>query len=282
MNLVGRRIGFMQGRLSPLVDGKIQAFPWDHWCQEFSIASDLDIRLVEWTLDQDRLYENPLMNLEGQADIRFLCDFYDIKIPSLTGDCFMQAPFWKLAGAARRDLEKDFLAICKCCSEVGISILVVPLVDNGRLEGVLQENELIQFLNSQEKFFLIHKIKIAFESDYSPIELARFIARLNPAIFGINYDIGNSAALGFDPIEEFAKYGERVVNVHIKDRMLGGATVALGLGNANFEVVFAELSRLNYQGNFILQTARATDEEHAKVLSVYRDQTINWLQYHAS
>lgn len=282
MNLAGRRIGFMQGRLSPLVDGKIQAFPWDYWRQEFSISSGLDIRLMEWTLDQDRLYENPLMNPEGQAEIRALCDSYNIKIPSLTGDCFMQAPFWKFAGVTRRDLEKDFLAISKSCFEVGISILIVPLVDNGRLESVRQENELIHFLVSHEKFFLHHKIKIAFESDYTPIELARFIKRLNPAIFGINYDIGNSAALGFDPIEELTKYGERVVNVHIKDRMLGGTTVSLGLGNANFEVVFAELSRLNYQGNFILQTARATEEGHAKVLSMYRDQTITWLQYHAS
>jgi len=282
MNLVGRRIGFMQGRLSPLIDGKIQAFPWDHWRQEFSISSGLDIRLMEWTLDQDRLYENPLMTQEGRSEIHALCDCYGIKIPSLTGDCFMQAPFWKASGAARRELEKDFLAIAKSCHVVGITILIVPLVDNGRLESIFQENELIMFLELHEKFFLLHKIKIVFESDYSPIELARFIKRLNPAIFGINYDIGNSAALGFDPKEELAKYGERVINVHIKDRMLGGTTVPLGLGNANFEVVFSELSRLNYPGNFILQTARDIGGEHACALSMYRNQAISWLNYHAA
>lgn len=274
------KIGFMQGRLSQIVDGKIQAFPWNFWRDEFSIAMGLRIPLMEWTLDQKNLYENPLMTEVGRAEIRDLCKKNGIRIPSLTGDCFMQTPFWKAASTVRDELKKDFMAIAKNCYQVGISILVVPLVDSGRLENIAQENELIQFLESHERFFLLHGIRIVFESDFSPCELARFIKRLNPAVFGINYDIGNSAALGFDPKEEFAKYGERVINVHIKDRILGGTTVPLGSGNANFEAVFFELYRLNYQGNFILQTARAADENHGKALSIYRNQTLTWLERH--
>jgi len=92
------RIGFMQGRLSPIIDGKIQAFPWNSWMDEFSIAGKLRIPLMEWTLDQERLYENPLMNEVGRAEIRTLCRSNGIQIPSVTGDCFMQAPFWKVDG----------------------------------------------------------------------------------------------------------------------------------------------------------------------------------------
>ncbi len=272
----------MQGRLSPMVDGKIQAFPWRHWRQEFQIADSLNMHLMEWTLDQDGLYKNPLMNEVGRAEIRSLCRSNGIQIPSVTGDCFMQAPFWKVDGVARINLEKDFIAIVKSCYEVGILILVVPLVDNGRLDNIEQENDLIQFLKLHENSFLLHKIKIVFESDFSPSELERFIKRLNPAVFGVNYDIGNSAALGFDPREEFSKYGVRIMNVHIKDRLLGGTTVPLGTGNANFEVIFSELSRLNYEGNFILQTARAASGEHAEVLAAYRDKVMDWLEHNAA
>jgi hypothetical protein len=35
------RIGFMQGRLSPLLDGRIQAFPREHWRQEFELGERL-------------------------------------------------------------------------------------------------------------------------------------------------------------------------------------------------------------------------------------------------
>ena len=51
----------MQGRLSPIVDGRIQAFPWDHWRAEFPAAEGLGLGLVEWTLDHERLGQNPLM-----------------------------------------------------------------------------------------------------------------------------------------------------------------------------------------------------------------------------
>lgn len=282
MNFIAGRIGFMQGRLSSMIDGKIQAFPWNSWRDEFSIARDMRIALMEWTLDQKQLNENPLMTEAGRTEIRSLCRSNNIQIPSLTGDCFMQAPFWKAAGVLRFELEKDFIAVAKNCSQVGILILVVPLVDNGRIENIEQENQLIQFLESQESFFLLNKLKIIFESDFSPDELARFIKKLNPVVFGINYDIGNSAALGFDPEEELGKYGERIVNVHIKDRILGGTTVPLGSGNANFGIVFSGLSRLNYKGNYILQTARADDDSHAAVISSYRDQVIEWLDHYAT
>ena len=57
-------LGFMQGRLSDLVNGKIQAFPWNNWENEFKSAKDINIRLMEWSIDMERLYENPLMNSE--------------------------------------------------------------------------------------------------------------------------------------------------------------------------------------------------------------------------
>lgn len=272
----------MQGRLSPLINGRIQSFPWDFWKEEFPLAQQININLMEWTLDQDRLYENPLLTAAGQAEIRGLCQTHEIGIPSLTGDCFMQAPLWKAQGAQRIALERDFVEIARGCAAVGITMLVVPLVDNGRLEGAVQEDALVRFLESQEDFFGEHHLKVVFESDYVPHEVARFIGRLDPALFGINYDIGNSAALGFKPQDEFSAYGSRIGNVHVKDRLLGGTTVPLGTGNADFDAVFTALAQICYQGNFILQTARAVNDAHSNALCAYRDMTINWLEQHAA
>jgi hexulose-6-phosphate isomerase len=272
------QIGFMQGRLCDQVDGKIQAFPWREWEKEFPEAAALGIRAMEWTLDHDRLYENPLMTACGQARINELSREHQLGIPSLTGDCFMQAPFWKAKEEAKANLQADFLAICRACSAVGIEIVVVPLVDNGRLDNAVQEDELVEFLLSQQQFFQELDVRVIFESDFAPKELRRFIDRLPAEQFGINYDIGNSAALGFDPVEEFAAYGPWVRNVHIKDRVFGGTTVPLTTGAAKFDVVFAELAHVNYQGNFILQTARAVDGDHAHALSRYFDLAKKWIR----
>ncbi len=276
------RIGFMQGRLSPLTDGRIQSFPWPTWREEFAIAQRHGFRLIEWTLDQDRLYENPLLTVDGQAEIRSLCQRHGFAIPSLTGDCFMQAPFWKAGGVERETLQRDFLAVGKACAAAGISMMVTPLVDNGRIENAAQEDALVSFLQRQTGFLADNGLRVAFESDFDPAELARFIGRLDPALFGINYDIGNSAALGHNPINEITAYGQRIVNVHVKDRLLGGTTVPLGTGNADFETVFAALAGVGYKGNFILQTARAADGDHAGVLCRYRDMTANWINHHGT
>ena len=271
------KIGFMQGRLCARVDGKIQAFPWSDWTSEFPAAAAIDLHLIEWTLDQERLYENPLMTLDGQRQINELCRKYDLSIPSLTGDCFMQAPFWKSQGELRVELQKDFLAISEACAATGIRMIVVPLVDNGCLESQDQEDVLVDFLLQQQDFLKQRGLQVIFESDFSPSELVRFIARLPAPLFGVNYDIGNSAALGLDPVAEFGAYASRIVNVHVKDRILGGTTVPLTTGNANFRTVFQLLAKHGYAGNYIMQTARADDNDHAGALVRYMQMINSWV-----
>ncbi len=278
MKSTNDRIGFMQGRLSPLVNGFIQAFHWDNWQEEFALASSLGVGVMEWTLDQERLYENPLLTTAGQKKIGDRCKQYSITIQSITGDCFMQAPFWKSSGAEREVLQNDFKAVVEACAVVGIVLVVIPLVDNGRLENKEHEDTLVEYLTSQKGFLASKGVKIIFESDFDPKNLARFLARLDAEFFGINYDIGNSAALGFIPSKEFEAYGNRIVNVHIKDRPFGGTTVPLGTGDADFESVFSFLASVNYKGNYILQTARATDNNHAKILDHYCKMSKEWIE----
>ncbi|MDA1095646.1 MAG: TIM barrel protein [Chloroflexi bacterium] len=274
------RIGFLQGRLSPLIEGRIQAFPWSCWRAEFPMGERNGFHLMEWTLDQHRLRENPLLDPAGQADIAALSRQHGLMIHSLTADCFMQAPFWKAQESQRGALERDFLAVVQACAAGGLARVVVPLVDNGRLESAEQQDTLVTFLQQQSDLLAEEGVQVLFESDFGPSELARFIGRLDPALFGINYDIGNSAALGFSPAEEIAAYGRRILGVHVKDRALGGPTVPLGSGAADFEAVFGGLQRVGYTGHYILQTARAADDDHAGVLCRYRDMTLEWLDRH--
>ena len=271
------KIGFMQGRLSPIEEGKIQAFPWKYWQDEFTLAQRHGFPSMEWTIDQERLSENPLMTEDGRQEIRRLCAQHGIEIPSLTGDCFMQAPFWKSDGERRTALLDDMAAVLEATAELGIRYIVVPLVDNGRLENEQQVEALYSGLETVHSLMGDGHIQIAFESDFPPKRLQKFIASLDEALFGINYDIGNSAALGYDPSEEITAYGSRILNVHVKDRLLGGTTVPLGQGNADLSRVFQLLKETGYQGQYILQTARAVDGEHVRVLCRYRDMVDRWL-----
>ena len=270
------RIGYMQGRLSPQVDGKIQAFPWTHWRAEFGAAQEAEFRLMEWTLDADRLYENPIMTEAGRREIAELEKQHDVDVGSLTGDFFMQAPFHKARGAERERRIQDLRAVCAACASAGLRIVVIPLVDAGRMDSPAEEADVLDTLSSLTADLATLQLRMAFESDYSAAELARFIGKLGSQ-FGINYDIGNSASLGYDPEDEIAAYGDRIINVHVKDRIRGGTTVPLGTGNADFPAVFAALHGAGYAGDFILQTARAADGDHRGALERYRAMTERWI-----
>lgn len=269
-------IGFMQGRLCDRIDDKIQAFPWRDWELEFKEAQKIGFNLMEWTLDHDRLYENPLMTEIGRKRIRELSIQHNVQINSLTGDCFMQAPFFKFEGSKRESLLDDLRAIIEASAATSIRFVLIPLVDNGSIENLDQKASLIDGLLPLRNHLINSNIKIVFESDLSAQQLANFIDSFPDDSFGINYDIGNSAALGYDHKEEIASYGSRIDNVHIKDRLFSGTTVPLGTGNANFPVAFRALKQSGYSGSFILQTARAENNDHSAVLKKYRDMSLSW------
>lgn len=274
------KIGFMQGRLSPLVNNKIQAFPYENWKTEFSEADRLGIRAMEWTLDQHNLHSNPLMTDFGRAEIGSLSSKFNVEVPSVTGDCFMQSPFWKIEGRQSLQLQADLKSVIYSCSKMGISKLVVPLVDNGSIETDAQRLKLLDFSKTLLPSLKRSKIQIVFESDFAPEKLKEFIDDFDTSFFGVNYDIGNSAALGFDVEKEFDAYGHRVRNVHIKDRIYNGNTVPLGLGCADFDKMFGKLKEFQYDGNLILQTARATDGNHSIVLKKYSRMVAKWKSVH--
>ena len=276
--MIGAIPGFMQGRLSPLVDGKIQAFPTSCWQDEFPLGADLGFSQMEWTLDHIGLMNNPLMSREGRAEIRKLCRRNKIRVTSVTLDCIMQAPFYKTSGALRHGLLEDFSAVLDASAAAGIKVLVFPLVDDGRLETPEEEDALRSGLAVVQPVLDRNGMKLAFECDFEPEQLSALLVGLPSETCGLTYDIGNSAALGFDPVEEFRACGDRILHVHIKDRVEGGTTVPLGEGDARFDVVFRLLAELKYQGDFILQTARAGDGNHGAVLQKYLHQSMQWIK----
>jgi L-ribulose-5-phosphate 3-epimerase len=277
MSRFSPRIGFMQGRLSPPIDGKIQAFPRPYWKDEFPIGQQLGFARMEWTLDHDDLADNPLMTGPGQALIRDLAGRSGIAISSITGDFCMQVPFWKAHGAARESLLREFGEVVVAAKKVGADILVAPLVDNGSIESEGEQASLVDGLAELTPLLAETGVRVAFESDLEPKALADFIGGFPSQHFGINFDIGNSAGMGWPPQVEIPLLADRILNVHVKDRTLHGTTVPLGRGNADLPRVFKLLKAAGYDGNFILQTARAADGDHAAAAARYRQAVLDWL-----
>jgi L-ribulose-5-phosphate 3-epimerase len=260
------KYGVMQGRLSRQIGNKIQAFPEKYWKSEFSKAKKLGLNCIEWTLDYKNLQKNPIFKKKGKLEIKRLSKKYSVFIKSLTGDCFMQKPFWKLN--KNTNLLEDFKKIIEAANDIGIKIIVIPLVDNGSLSKKVEVQNLFRICKNFKKYLKKTKLKIVFESDFNPKKLQKFIKKFDKKYFGINYDVGNSAALNYDVDEEFNLYGNRIYNIHIKDRIKFGKSVRLGEGNANFSKLFKNLKRIKYNKNIILQTARSKQKQHMKEINI--------------
>ena len=72
--------------------------------------------------------------------------------------------------------------------------------------------------------------------------------------------------MGHQVKQDFEMYGGLIKNVHLKDRKLKGYTVKFGNGAADFVNLFKYLKKINYKGNFILQSARSKNNNDIKEL----------------
>ena len=262
-------IGFMQGRLSPISKKKIQSFPWNYWRKEIVKAKKNNFNLIEWTLDYPRLLNNPLISPKEQRETLFFLKKNRMSVNSVTCDFFMQKPFFLIKKKKKRETNiNNLINVVKELINAKIKFIIIPLVDKSSIKNNFHEklvvkefNRIIKNLNTND-----FKTKILFEIDYSPSRLKNFIKKFSINFFGINYDSGNSASLNYNIDEEFDCYGDRILNIHIKDRIKYGKTIKLGHGNLNFCKLKKNLKKIHYKGNLILQTARNIYGKHLNEL----------------
>jgi hexulose-6-phosphate isomerase len=147
------------------------------------------------------------------------------------------------------------------CKELGINRVVLPFVDNGAITTPGEADQVVASLNAVLPAAERLAIEVHLETALDPHAFRALLERLDHPLVKVNYDSGNSAALGYSSDAEFAAYGNRIGSVHIKDRVRGGGTVPLGSGNADLPAVFSGLKALGYDGDIVLQVARGTAGE---------------------
>ena len=246
-------IGIMQGRLSPMVSGKIQAFPERFWKAEFFTAEAVGFELIEWTLDRKNILDNPL--LSNQDAIETIKNLSGVDVRSVTYDAAMQAPLVSNGNIEFHEVD-TLLHVLDSCKNLGVGVLIFPLVDNSSVED-RDYQKYLEIFRSIDGKILSSNLRLAIESDFEPRRLRRFIEDIGSPNIGINYDTGNSASLGFSFHEEMAEYSSLIFNIHLKDRKLNGATVPLGEGDAPLRDQVLYFNKYLADRNLIIQGARS-------------------------
>ena len=257
-------IGFMEGRLSPLVDGEIQCFPWGHWEDEFQIASELGLNCVDWVLDSKDVFNNPLLDPSQSQVISNLEKNSGIKVISVCSDFFMDFPLFDCDSSEKNKRLKFLKNLIIKCGELNISFLEIPCVDRSAFQSDAQILEFIKSIDEVVSLLDENNVILAIESSLDAISFKSLVSSIIHPKIKINYDTGNSASLGYSANEEFDSYGNYIATVHIKDRILDGNTVPLGEGNVDFSQIAHNLKNYKFAGPLILQVARGKD--HIQVI----------------
>lgn len=262
-------IGVIQGRLLPKYKGRYQAHPVGYWQDEFCLAANLGLDLIEFILDYNDIDKNPLMRESGIHEILSLSEETGVAVKSICADYFMQAPFHSSSDLVIEQSQRVLKNLISNGAKLGVINIIIPCVD----QATLANNKDIEMFvkNVSPIVELAEKgcVNLALETDLAPGPYIELLERFDSSRITVNYDTGNSASLGYDPEDELMAYGSRISDIHIKDRLLGGEPVVLGAGNTDFYKFFSALKKINYSGPFILQAYR--DDEGVEIFKKQMD-----------
>ena len=253
----------MQGRLLAKYQGRYQAHPIGYWQDEFFQAKDLGLDCIEFILDFNDAEKNPLLTKDGPSEILELSRKTGVVVRTVCADYFMEAPLHSIKEDVARKSFNVLKRLLIAAAEIKITDIVIPCVDNSTLDGAAEVDRFISKMKLIAPTIERIGINLSLETDLAPKPFVELLNKLKSNRIKVNYDIGNSASLGFDPLEELEAYGNKISDIHIKDRFLGGGSVTLGEGNANFEIFFNKLKNFDYQGPFIMQAYR--DDEGLEI-----------------
>jgi len=162
--------------------------------------------------------------------------------------------------------------LLKTAAELGVRNIVIPCVDQSSIQNQLDRTRFIEVLSTVISDAERISVNLSLETDLDPKQFGELLSSFDSPRVTVNYDIGNSASLGYNPVEELSEYGERISDIHIKDRLLGGGSVKLGTGNADIPGFLKLIEKFDYCGPFIMQAYR--DDEG---LGIFKDQ-LDWVQ----
>jgi len=262
-------IGIIQGRLVFPKGRGIQFFPFEEWREEFDLASKIKIDEIDFIFDLERYQENPLWAKEGIIQIREAIASSGVRVKHICADFFMRRPFFRVSERERQENIEILKKLIEAAKQIGAENIEIPLVDNSSVKMEEEKNMFIVSLKECLPKAQEFGITISLEADLPPKELLGLVNRFNDPYLKVTYDSGNSSSLGYDSYEEITAYGRYLSNVHIKDRILGGTTVPLGTGDANFDKLFHGLKEAGYKDSFTLQAARREEGKEVDTILSY-------------
>lgn len=244
------KIGIVQGRLLPPVDGHIQEFSKD-WKQEFENLGEVGINHVEWIITKKSFENNSFFteNLAGLPISSVCCDhIIDEKIVDFDFLC------------------ETLMPVCNAAERNGKIAIGIPLLEGSNMDSDTKREEFIDSIGIISDLF--PELNFFFETELSPKKTLEIIeSRPN---FFVTYDTGNVTSYLQEHEEYITTLKDKIVNVHLKDRTYQAKTVLPFTGDTDFKLIFKLLKKIGYNGLYTLQIARGESGNEKQHIAEYK------------
>lgn len=238
----------------------------------FTVAVQLGFDGVEldWS-DPDWAQPGGRLAPDNRPTIRRAAAEAGVEIPSVA------AHFLSRGGITLEETEAFGLEVIRTgielCVDLGARYLLVPFFSAAEIKGIATVSRLVKNLQQLAPDAEAAGVILAIEHTM-PAELtAEVLDNVDSSNIGNYWDMGNSMALGADPLEEIAHLGSRIARVHAKEYHQGsdspGSRYALhfdglnrkpfGQGDVPVPAVLDALRQVGYDDYIVLETGKFDD-----------------------
>jgi L-ribulose-5-phosphate 3-epimerase len=257
-------IGIIQGRLSPPVSNRLQAFPTFSWEIEFDNARSCGFDTLEWIFEAEdgrghTYLENPIWNVNGRSRIAQKIEETGVQVKTCCADYFMPHPFFRVSESERLESIKILNQLIRNVAEIGVRTILLPVLEISEIRTIEEKKLLLESLKAPLDLAAENQIRLGLETELPASAYQALVEDAHHPALGVYYDTGNNAAQGHDIVADIHLLTTHLVGIHVKDRKRGGASVLLGQGDANFPGFFKVVKDAGYAGPIILQSAFGAD-----------------------
>jgi len=248
------------GALDSVLVGKGNTATWDIY---YDIAQRLGFDGIELGVGE-RYEETQLWDKTGRCRLLGLSRQYGIATSSLCLHSYWHYSFADPDPSVRRRARRIAEEAAQFAAELGANHILIPLtcpqnVDKETalarwLEGI---GSCAQAAETAGVFFCLENVGKSFAD--APEQIIEIVDTIHSPAVKVYYDPGNAVSSGFDPVQGVALYGQRIGQIHVKER--GGKY--LGEGRVPWREIIAALRQVGYDGWLILETNPTEDPEAA-------------------
>jgi len=229
------------------------------WEAEFNIAKQFGFYSIEWIFELNNYKNNPIWTETGRRKICEIVTSSGVGIESVCADYFLKSPFYRVTEDVRSDNICLLQTLIRYSSEIGAKTILLPVLEDSEIRDDDERKLLQDAIDQCIPFLEEYEIKLGIEAELPAREYLELVSYFNSPYVGAYYDSGNCAAKGFDMREDVQILSDKLMNIHLKDRLVGGQSTYLGCGACNFEGALPMLVKQGYEGLLVMQAYFGND-----------------------